>query len=69
MQLLQIEGLQLLRALRLTEGFTDTLKAHRLTEVPLTNCGLTDSLKAHRFTESSTDLLRVLKFTEGSQTH
>ena len=56
----------MLRALRLTEGSTDTLKVLRLTEVPWTNCGLTDSLKAHRLTESSTDSLKVLRVTKRS---
>ena len=54
---------------------TYKLRAHRLTEVPWTNCALTDSLKAHRLTESSTDLLKALRvtkrshLTEGPQTH
>ena len=56
------------------------MKAHRLTEVPWTNCGLTDSLKAHRLTESSKYSLKALRVTkrshlrdytvtEGPQTH
>ena len=70
----------MLRALILTEGSIDTLKAHRLTEVPWTNCRLTDSLKAHRLTECYTDSLKALRVTkhshlrahtvtEGPQTH
>ena len=57
----------MLRGPRLTEGSTDTLKAHRLTEVPWTNGGLTDSLQAHRLTESSTDSLKTLRATKRSQ--
>ena len=58
----------MLRALRLTENSTDTLKAHGLTEVPWTNCRLIDSLKAHRLTESSTDSLKALRITKCSLT-
>ena len=41
----------MLGAFTLTEGSTDTLKVHRLTEVSWTNCKLTDPLKVHRLTE------------------
>ena len=56
----------MLRVLRLTEGSTDTLKAHRLTEVAWANCGLTDSLRANRLIESSTDSLKALRVTKRS---
>ena len=51
-----IEGIQLLRALRLTDGSTDTLKVHRLTE------SFTDSLKALKVTKRS-------HLTEGPHSH